>query len=110
MLFGDFRLQELDIVAEKFDDLAGLDTDYMVMVLAVIKLEYRVPAFEVVPRYQPCRLELRQHTIDGSQANLLARVQEFLVDILGTGMPVCGTLENFEDLESRQRNFQAGLT
>jgi hypothetical protein len=70
------------------------------MVLAVIELEYRVPTFEVVPRNEARGLELRQHSIHGRKADLFAGIQQILVNIFSTEMPVVCTLEYFQDLRN----------
>jgi hypothetical protein len=101
VLFGDLVLQALDFVAGEFDDVARFDTDHVVVVLAIIEFEDRVPALEIVACDQARRLELREHAIDRRKPDFLTRVQQILVDILGTQMTIRGALEDLKDLQSR---------
>ena len=109
VLLGDIVLQALDLVAGELDDVAGLDADHVVVMLAVVELEHRVTALEVVAGHQAGGLELRQHTVDRGQTDFLTRIQQVLVNVLGTQVPIRGILEDLKDLQARQRDLEAGL-
>ena len=108
--FRDFVLQALDFLADEFDHLATVNTDHVVVVLAVIELEDRMPIREIVPGYETGSLELGQDPVDGREADVLARLQQLLVNILRTHVPRLRALEDLENLQARQRDLQAGLT
>ncbi len=55
----------------------------MVVVLAFIQLEDRGAALEVMALDERGRLELRQHAIDGREADVLALVEQRAVDVFG---------------------------
>jgi hypothetical protein len=66
-------------------------------------------AFEIVPRYESGRFELRQYPINGREPDFFTGVEQIPVNILGTQMALRGTLEDLENFETGQRDFQAGL-
>ena len=86
MLLRNFFLQSFDLGTHEFDDLARLDTNHVIVVFAVIELKNRVAAFKVVARDQAGRLELGEHAINRCQTSIVARLQQQLLDILGTQM------------------------
>lgn len=49
---------------EKFDNLAALNANHMVVVRFIVQFEYRTSTFEVVTNDEPRRLKLSEHTID----------------------------------------------
>ena len=109
IFFGDRVLQPLDLFADEFDDVAGLDADHVIVMLTVIEFENGVTTFEIVPRDQASRFELRQDAIDRREANVFACLQQILVDVLRAEMALLCALENLEDLQTRQSDLQAGF-
>ncbi len=103
-------LQSLDFIVGKFDDLAGLDAHHVIVMLAVVEFEYRMSALEIVARHEPGRLELGQHTVNGRQADILPRIEQFLVHVLGAHVALFGVLENLEDFQTRQGDLEAGIS
>src|ERR1700691_1307999 len=78
---------------------------------ALVELETRHPALEMMTRDESCCLELRQDAVNGSEPDVLVRIEEGPVDVLGRKM-TCGgaALENLENFQPRQRHLQAGFT
>lgn len=69
---GDFLLAPLDqLVAELFD-LAALDAQYVIVMIAAVEFENGVAGFEVVPFDKTRGLELGQHAIHGREPDFLA--------------------------------------
>ena len=75
--------------------------------LAFVQLEHRFARLEVAARQQSRLLELHQHTVDRREPDIGAVLQQGLEHILGGHMPLRGALEDFEDLDARQRGLQA---
>lgn len=75
VLFGNDMLTLLDGFVEEFFDGATPDAQQMVMMIAIVQLEYRLNPLEIMPIDDPGRLELRQYPVYGSDANLFACLQ-----------------------------------
>src|SRR5690606_972604 len=105
---GDLALQLLDLGALELDDLAGVQVDHVVVVVAAVQLVDGLAALEVVLDHQPGRLELGQHAVHGGQADLVALLQQAAVDRLG-GQVVLGLflLQQLEDAYPRVGHLQA---
>ncbi len=106
---GDLSLPLLDGVVHELLHPAAPHTDDMVVVLALVELEYRGAALEVVAFHQFRRFELGQDPVDGGQGDILALLQQQLVDILGTDMLILALLQNLQDLDPGQCDFQSRL-
>src|SRR5215212_2118237 len=83
----------LDPCIHEFLDPSALEADDVVVVRAMIDLEYRHAVFEVMAAHQPGRLELRQHAIDGGKANVLIGIEQSPIDVFGRQMPRWAALE-----------------
>src|SRR5688572_29335543 len=77
--------------------------------LAVVELEYRRGAFEVMTSHQARGLELRQHAIDRREANVFVGFEQMLIDVFRAHVPGLRGPENFENLDTRQRDLEPGL-
>jgi hypothetical protein len=105
----DIALPLLDDLIVKFDDLAALQTDNMIVVATLIQFKDGLSSFEVVALDKTRQLELSQNPVDRGKANLLAGTQQVLVNILGCHMQVTMRLQHIEDFHARQRNLQTSL-
>jgi len=106
---GDGRLPLFDTGIHELFDAAAVQTHDVIVMRAVIELEDGHAILEVMPRDESRRLKLRQNAVDGGQSDVLIAVEERAIDVFGRKMPRSAALENFQDLESRQRDFQAGF-
>jgi len=108
MLFGDLVLQPFNGLVEEFDDLAAFQTDHVIVMFLLGNLEQGVTTIEVMANDQASSFELSQYAVHGCQADILAGVQQCLVDVLGAEMSlhVPGLLEDLQDLDARKRDFQ----
>ena len=77
--------------------------------LAVVELEHRRGALEVVTSDQPRGFELRQHAIHRGQTNVFVGFEQMLVDVFRAHVSGLRGAENFENLDTRQRDFEPGL-
>jgi hypothetical protein len=109
VLFGYILLQSLDFFANELDDIACFDADHMIVVIAVVQLEYRMATLEVVSCHEARRLKLRKDTIHSGKADIFTGLQQVLIKVLRTQMALLGTLENLENLQSGQSDFEAGF-
>jgi hypothetical protein len=80
-LLCDAGLKFLDRFIVKLFDLAAMDADQMVMVVAAIQFEDGIPPLEVVPDDESCGLKLREYPIHGRKANFLTFADQCLKDI-----------------------------
>ena len=94
----------------KLNNLAAIHADDVVVVVDIGEFEDRVSALEVVADDQPRRLELGQHPVDRRQTDILAGRQQRLVDILGTHVPPARYFEQLQNLDTRQRDLEAGVS
>ena len=72
---GNFMLPLFDFGIDKFLNPATLQAQNMIMMIALIQLENRLPAFEMVSFDQAGRFKLRQHPVNRRQADFLASTQ-----------------------------------
>ena len=105
-LLGDPVLAFLDFAVEEFLDLAALQADQMIVVVAQVEFEHGLVAVEVVANQQPGLLELGQHAVDGGEADILAFVGKQAIHLLGSHVPLVALLEQIEDLQARQCGFE----
>ncbi len=90
---GDTMLPLLDFGVDKFLDFPALQTDQMVVVIAVVEFEYGLVAIEMVAHQQASLLELREHAIHRGQPNVLAVVGKQAINLFGSHMPFVALLE-----------------
>ena len=106
-------LARLDFAVDELLDTPAGQTDQMVVVRALVELEHRAPTFEVIACQQPGMLELRQHPIDRSQADVDVLGAQRLVDVLGAHVPHAAlggaALENLEHLQPRHGRLEANV-
>ena len=108
-LARDPYLSFFDLGVVEFLDAPALQADEMVVVWPLIQLEYRFAGLEMMADQEACLLELGQHAVDGCQADIESLSDQQPIDILGGQMPHFGRLEQVDDLEPRQRGFEAGV-
>src|SRR5437870_8078210 len=93
---------------ELFHTATVLAHDVIVM-SPLIELEHRHAILEMMARDEPGGLELGQHAVDGSHADVLVGLEQHTVDVLGRHMAGGAALENLQDLQARQRHLQTGF-
>ncbi len=97
-----------DLIVKLFDP-ATLKANDVVVMIALIQLEYRLSTFEVMAFDQTSGLKLGQNTIDGRETHLLTRPQQGLVNVLRGHVQVFIFLQQIEDLHARQGYLQARI-
>ncbi len=95
-------------IHELFDPAALYAHDVIVMG-ALVDLKHRHAVLEMMPRHKARRLELREHAIDRGEPDVLVGFEQAPVDVLGGKVPRHAAFQQLENLEPRQRDFQAGL-
>jgi len=103
----DLALPALDFLVVELDHFAGVGTHHVIVVLVLGHLEHRVSAIEVVPLHEAGRLELRQYTVDRREPDILTRLDQRLVHVLGAEVPIARLVENLEDAQPRQGRLQS---
>ena len=81
----------------------------MVVVLALVELEHRLAALEVVARQDAGLLELHQHAVDRRQADVGVVGEQDAEDVLGAHVALGRVLEHLEHLDARQRRLEAAV-
>jgi hypothetical protein len=104
---GNVCLSFFNDLIDKLVDPAAFDADDMIVVLALVDLEYGVTALEVMAIDQACSLELCQDPVYGSQRNILARILQRLVEVLGAHMVPVIALQQFKYFQTRQGYFES---
>jgi len=104
---GDAVLALLDFGVEEFLDLAALQADQVIVVVAVIQLEHGLVAVEMVAHQQSGLLELREHAVHRGQTDILAFVSQQAVNLFRSHVALVALLEQIEDFQARQRGFEA---
>src|SRR5207253_10191367 len=94
MLLNDRLLKLFDFFVEELDHFASLNVDHMVVMFAVIELEYRVTAVEIMTDHQSSCFELSQNTVNRGQTDILASFHQRLVNIFGTHVSLLGRIEH----------------
>jgi len=80
---GNLVLTLFDHVIMKLDDPATVEADQVVVVILMSQLEHGFAPFEVMTGDDTGIIKLVEHPIDGSQTNLLALLQQQLVELFG---------------------------
>jgi len=97
---GDVLLALFDFgIVELFHPTA-LQTDQMVVVFALVEFKHGLAGFKIMALQQTRLLKLRQHAIDGGQADVLVVLDQLAVNIFGGEVLLPGVLEQFQDFES----------
>ena len=73
VLFGDGMLKCFDFVVDEFDDITRIHVDHVVVVLAMIELEYGMTIGKVVAGYNAGRLELGEYSVNSRYSYILTR-------------------------------------
>lgn len=107
---GNSTLQFFYFRIHKFHDLTGFDADHVIVMLALINLEYRPATFEVVPLDQARNLELRENPVYRRKTDELTRLDEMTVDVFGRQMMLRALLQQMQYLQSRPSRLEAGLS
>ena len=105
---GHRLLAGLDFGVVKLFHPAAVQTDHVVVVLALVELVHRLAAFKVVAVQQPGLFELREHPVDGRQTDVGTLLQQVAEHVFGRHVALHATLENLEDFQAGAGGFEAG--
>lgn len=104
---GDLVLPALDFGVVEFFDLAAIDTDQMIVMVAAIDLENRLAGLEEMAFKQAGLLELGQYPINRRQANVHVFADEHPVDIFRRHVPHAAFFEQLKDLEAGKGGLES---
>ena len=99
-----------DAAIHELFHLAAVNTHDVIVMSALVQLENRHAALEMMAGHQAGRFELGQHAIHRCKSDVFVGYQKLLVDILGAHVARGAVGENVENFETRQRNFQTRIT
>jgi len=105
--FGNQVLPALNFRIVEFLDLAAVDADQMVVVLAAVDLEHSLAGFEEVTLQQACLLELGQHAIDGGQTDVHVFGEQHAVDVFCRHVTHRALFEQLKNFQAGKGGFQA---
>ena len=106
---GDRVLPLLDAPVHELFHFAAVHTHDMVVMCALIELEYGHSAFKMMAGNEAGRLELGKDSVHRGEPDIFIRHQELLVDILGAHMTDAVVGQDVEDFQARQRDLEAGI-
>ncbi len=84
----DFTLARFDGIIAKFNDLAAVEANQVIVVMLLGQFENGFTAFEIMTGHNARVIKLVQHTIDGSQPNLFTHVDQTFIQIFRTDMMI----------------------
>ena len=64
-------------------DAAAVQSHYMIVMRALVELEYRHAILEVMAGHEARRLELREHPVNGGEPDVLVGVEQSAIDVFG---------------------------
>ena len=108
LVLGDHLLAALDLGVVELLDAAARCANEVVVVRAFIELVDRLAAFEVAALQNAGLLELREHAVDGGQADVGAVFEQHAKHVLGRHVALFARLENLQNLQAGQGGLQAG--
>lgn len=100
-------LAPFNFVVVKFFHQTAVKTYQVIVVRSFIQFKYGLAGFEMIAMEESGLLELREHTIHGSESHIHVVGKQDLVDIFGTQVPHIAVVKDIQNLDARQRNFQA---
>src|SRR4051794_6135971 len=106
---GDAALALLDLGVEELLYSAAVEADQVVVVLALVELEHRLAALEVVARQDPGLLELHQDAIHRRQADVGMVGEQHAKHVLRAHVSLRRVLEDLEHFDARQRRLEAAV-
>src|SRR6185295_3166203 len=105
----DLALQALDVVADEFGDLAGVDIDHVIVMLAALDLVDCLAALEIVLGDQTSGFKLGQHAVYGSQSDVVVMFEQAAINIFSSQMLAAGSFQDFEYAHARVSDLKARL-
>lgn len=106
-LIRNFLLAPLNFLVKEFFDATAIEANEMIMMRSFVQLKDGLAGFEMIAMQQSGLFELGQYAIDGCKADIHILGKQNFVDVFGAHMAHLTVLKNLQDLESRQRRFQA---
>lgn len=103
----DLLLAFFNFLVKELFDLSAIEANQMVVMRSLVELEDRLAGLEMIAVQYSGLLELRQHTVHGRQTDIHIFGQQDFIYVFRAQVAYRAILKNFEDLESRQRRFQA---
>ena len=106
---SDVSLAFLDVGVVELLDAAALQAEEVVVVPALVQLEYRLAGLEVLTREQAGLLELGEDAVDRGETDIDALGEKGLVDVLRGEVPHFARLEELEDLAPGQCRLEPAV-
>ncbi len=103
----DRSLALFDTGVHELFHLAAVQTDDVVVVLALVQFEYSGRALEMMTAHESVGFELGENSVDSRKSNIFVRLEKVLVDVLCTHMPWRGGAKDLKDLQTRNRYLEA---
>lgn len=107
-LLSDLCLKLFDGFVVKFFDLAAVDADQVVVMIATIQFEDGIAALKVMANHESGRFKLSQYAIDSGKPDFFPLVDQGLEDAFRAQMlSVAWALQDFEDFDTGQGDLEA---
>jgi outer membrane protein assembly factor BamE len=105
----DLGLALLDVGVVELLDPAALQAQQVVVVAALVQLEYRFAGLEMLTGEETGLLELGEDAVDGGEADVDAFGKQRLVDVFGREVAHLAALEELEDLAPGQGGLEPAV-
>ena len=105
-LLGDAMLTFFNFAVDKLLDLAALNTDQVIVVIALVQFKYGLVTVKVVAHQQAGLLKLGQHSVYRRQADFLTLVGQQPINLLRRHVSLVALLEQIENLQAGKRGFE----
>ena len=105
---GHIVLAALDFGVVELLNLAAIQTDQMVVMLAFVELVHRLAGFKMTAAEDARLFELRQHPVHGRQTDIRAIFQQHTKHVFRRHVPQRALLKDLQYLQPRHRGFQSG--
>ncbi len=108
---GYFALEHFYGFVLKLLDAPALHTDKMVVMIPAVEFKHGVTTFKMMANDESRRFKLREHTVDGGQANFFTFGDEVSENFFCAQVAIMhpSSLEDFENLNAWKGNFQARI-
>jgi hypothetical protein len=108
-ILGNLVLPLFDFVISKFDDLAAIGADEVIVMISVVEFEHSLAAVELTANKYAGLLELGEHPVNGGQTYIDVFCNQCPVNVLSALVAEVGPPKNIKNLEARERRLQAHI-
>jgi outer membrane protein assembly factor BamE len=106
---GHSHLALFNLGIVKLFDASAIEAHQMIMMRAFVELIHRLAALEIAACQQASLLKLREHAIDGGQADVCTLIEQHAIDIFRSHVALISCLKNLHDFQAGQSGFEPSV-